>query len=74
MRLQIVMNKSGDSRHVFDANDPRSLADAGKRFSELTANGYRAVAFTGDEQHGRLIKEFDPSVKKTMFIPSLVGG
>lgn len=74
MRLQIVMDGSGDTRHQFDANDPVSLADAADRFRELTQRGYRAVAFKGSDASGELIKSFDPTIEKTMFIPRLVGG
>ena len=36
MATQIVMNHSGDTRHVFDANDEKALLDAERRFK--TAN------------------------------------
>ena len=36
MAIQIVMDRTGDTRHGFDANDLRALAKAEKRFKELT--------------------------------------
>src|SRR5262245_46180133 len=36
MATQIVMDHSGDTRHHFDANDSKALADAERRFKALT--------------------------------------
>jgi hypothetical protein len=36
MSTQIVMDHTGDRRHQFDPQNARELADAEKRFKELT--------------------------------------
>ncbi len=75
MSFQIVMDNNGDTRHEFDADDPVALAEAARRFRELTENGYRAVAFNGPSgAPGELTTTFDPKTRKTIFIPQLVGG
>ena len=74
MGVQIVMDGSGDTRHQFDANDADALERAEERFQELTGKGFRAVALGKDGQRGELIREFDPSVERTLFIPQLQGG
>jgi len=74
MGIQIVMDRSGDTRHEFDTADSRSVALAEKRFRELTGKGFRAVALAKDGGPGRLIGKFDPQVEQTLFIPQLQGG
>ena len=44
MSTQIVMDRSGDTRHAFDSNDHAELALAEKRFLELTGAGFTAAA------------------------------
>ena len=74
MSMQIVMDRSGDTRHEFDAKDPSALVVAEQRFRELTGKGFRAVALTGECQPGSLINVFDPTVDRILFIPRLQGG
>ena len=74
MHLQIVMDRSGDTRHVFDPADQEAVKDAEQRFHELTGKGFRAVALGKDGAPGTLLQRFDARAEKTMFIPQLQGG
>jgi len=74
MGVQIVMDRSGDTRHEFDTADARSVALAEKRFRELTGKGFRAVALAKDGGSGKLLGRFDPQEEQTLFIPQLQGG
>ncbi len=74
MGVQIVMDRSGDTRHEFDAADLASIALAEERFKALTGSGFRAVALGKDGSTGELIGKFDPAVEETLFIPQLKGG
>ena len=74
MSVQIVMDRSGDTRHEFDSASAASLLEAENRFRELTAKGYRAIAFDEPAGIGKPIGSFDSSAKRTVFIPRLVGG
>ena len=40
MAIQIVMDRSGDSRHVFNPDDAQDLVKAEQRFYELTKVGF----------------------------------
>jgi hypothetical protein len=71
MPTQIVMDRSGDTRHEFDAAD---LARAEEHFRELTQRGYIAVALGKDGAENRRLRTFDPEVERTLFIPQLEGG
>ena len=74
MALQIVMDRTGDTRHEFDASDVKGVALAEERFRQLTGKGFRAVALGRDGTPGRLLGKFDPNIEETLFIPQLQGG
>ena len=74
MGVQIVMDRSGDTRHEFDVSDLTSIAKAEERFRKLTGGGFRAVALGMNGGSGELIDQFDPKVEQTLFIPQLKGG
>lgn len=74
MAVQIVMDRNGDTRHQFDAADPAGLAKAEERFRDLTGKGFRAVALGKDGEPGQVLKSFDQTVEKTLFVPQLKGG
>ena len=73
-RVQIVMDRFGDTRHEFDAADAKAVALAEERFRELTSSGFRAAALGDNGDPGKLIRSFDPNVEQTLFIPRLQGG
>ena len=73
MPIQIVMDRSGDSRHRFDPNDAQELVKAEQRFYELTGAGFTAAVRTGPGQVSQ-IRSFDPNAEETVFFPRLVGG
>jgi len=73
MAIQIVMDRTGDSRHRFDPSDGQELAKAEQRFRDLTGAGFTAAVRTGAGQVSR-IRSFDPNAEETVFFPRLVGG
>jgi hypothetical protein len=73
MAIQIVMDRTGDSRHSFDPNNAQELAKAEQRFYELTKVGFSAATRTGTGQVSQ-IRSFDPNAEETVFFPRLVGG
>jgi hypothetical protein len=73
MPIQIVMDRTGDTRHAFDAGDRAAIDEARARFSELTEAGYIAAVRTGLGEQ-RIVRAFDPDAQETLFIPRLVGG
>ena len=50
MAIQIVMDRTGDSRHYFDHPDAQEVAKAERRFCELTNAGFTAATRTGPGQ------------------------
>jgi hypothetical protein len=73
MAKHLVMDTSGHSTIEFDAKNTVSLAEAEKRFKELTGAGFTAAVREG-EGKSRLIRSFDPTVEETLFFPRIGGG
>jgi hypothetical protein len=73
MPRQIVMDHSGDTRHTFDAADSAAIAEAGKRFMELTGAGFIAAERTANGE-ASVTRNFNPTAEETLFFPRLVGG
>lgn len=73
MATQIVMDRSGDTRHEFDPADRAAIAEAEKRFRQLTGAGFTAATRTEGGQ-SQLARAFDPNARETLFFPRLQGG
>ena len=73
MATQIVMDHTGDTRHEFDPTDRQALAEAERRFKQLTGAGFTAAKRLG-EGKSELLRSFDPAAEETVFIPRLRGG
>jgi hypothetical protein len=73
MATQIVMDRTGDTRHNFDANDLQALTKAEERFKELTKVGFTA-ATRSENGDVSIVRSFDPTAEETVFYPRLVGG
>ena len=73
MATQIVMDHTGDTRHQFDPADAAAVAEAERRFKELTGAGFTAAMRLGDGK-SKVVKSFDPTAEETLFIPRLQGG
>jgi hypothetical protein len=73
MARQIVMDATGDTRHEFDPTDTAVMAEAERRFSELTGAGFTAAVRRG-EGRSELVRSFDPAADETVFFPRLKGG
>jgi hypothetical protein len=73
MATQIVMDRTGDTRHYFNANDHKALAKAEERFNDLTKVGFTAAARAANGEVS-VVRSFDPAAEETMFFPRLVGG
>ena len=70
MATQIVMDRTGDTRHNFDA---KNADKAEERFTELTGAGFTAAVRTASGE-AVVKRTFDPNAEETLFFPRLVGG
>lgn len=74
MPVQIIPDRSGDTRHQFDAAVPAEVTEAEKRFNEMIGKGRAAIALGENGAPGKIIRKFDPTVERTLFQPPLQGG
>jgi len=72
--LMMIMDRTGDTRVTFDTSTAEGVDAAEKRFKELTGSGFRAAKMTNDGTPGTLLKKFDATAEKVLFIPALQGG
>ena len=73
MATQIVMNRTGDTQHNFEAENADALLKAEERFRALTGAGFTAAVRTWSGQP--VVKRtFDPNAEETLFFPRFVGG
>jgi hypothetical protein len=73
MATQIVMDRTGDTRHMFHPADARAVAVAERRFKKLTGAGFTAAVRRGDGK-SEVLRTFDATAEETLFIPRLKGG
>jgi hypothetical protein len=71
MATQIVMDRTGDTRHYFDADDTEAVFKAEERFNVLTSVGFTAAVRDAEVT---VTRSFDPTAEETLFFPRLVGG
>src|SRR5258708_17684931 len=70
MATQIMMDRTGDTRHNFDAKNADALLKAEERFRELTGAGFTAAVRTvSGEAVGK--GTFDPNARETPCFPRL---
>src|SRR5258706_14651497 len=73
MATQIVMDRTGDTRHNFDPKNADAVLKAEERFRELTGAGFTAAVRTASGE--AVVKSrFDPNAEKTPFFPRLARG
>jgi hypothetical protein len=73
MASQIVMDRTGDTRHLFNNQDRAEVVKAEQRFRQLTGAGFTAAVRSGPGEQ-QIIRSFDPTAEETLFYPRLVGG
>ena len=74
MPVHQIMDSSGHSEKAWEKSDVVSVAEAEKRFAELTGKGFIAFEPGPNGEPGRQMKSFDAAVEKTVFVPALQGG
>src|SRR5258706_14984691 len=73
MATQIVMDRTGDTRHNFDAKNADALLRAEVRFRELTGAGFTAAVRTASGE-AVVNRTLEPCAGMTLFFPQLACG
>lgn len=69
-----VMDPSGHSNSIWDADVPAEVEAARATFNALIAKGYRAFHVKKDGTEGERMDTFDPRAGKMIMVPQLRGG
>lgn len=74
MGEMFALDRTGDTRQIWDADKPDEVAAALAAFNSLTAKGYRAFRVKKDGTEGAAMTSFDPEAEKMILVPALQGG
>lgn len=72
--VMAVMGTNGDTKTVWNKDNPDEVAAAKAQFDSLKAKGYLAFKVKDDGDKGEMISEFDPSAQKVILAPRVQGG
>jgi hypothetical protein len=68
-----IMDRTGDKEVTWDPTNPQQTADAKKLFDLARARGFLTY-LVGDGGGGSVLREFDPTAKRIVATPKIVGG
>lgn len=69
-----VLDKTGDTKVIWDAKNEAEVAAAKATFDALKAKGYLAYSVSKDGSKGEVIREFDPKAEKIILSAPMQGG
>lgn len=70
-----TMDGTGDTKRIWDKNNPDEVEDARASFDRLRAKGYLAFHVTGkDGERGEQMTKFDPNAERMILVPAFKGG
>jgi len=69
-----TMDRSGDTKYEFDPNNAKELEAAKETFNMMKKKGFTAFRLRKWKDRGELLKEFDPKVRRMLFVPMMSGG
>lgn len=72
--VMACLDKTGDTRVIWDPENEGEVASARRTFDELKAKGYSAFSVKKNGDKDKLIHRFDPAAEKIILAPALVGG
>lgn len=73
--LMSTLDKTGDTRVMWDSRNPAEVKAAKAQFDTLKKEGYIAYKAVGKEgTQGEVIREFDPKAERIILVKQLVGG
>lgn len=70
-----TLDRDGDTRVMWDSDNPDEVENARRTFRDLKGKGYLAYRATGEKgTQGEQIREFDPGAERIIFTRPLRGG
>lgn len=69
------LNRKGDTKTLWDKDNPDEVAIAKRTFEDFKRKGYLAYTVVGKKgDKGEIIREFDPELERIIFVRANVGG
>jgi hypothetical protein len=69
-----VMNTTGDTKTIWDKNNPDEVAAARATFDALKKKKYLAFSVASGGKKGELMTTFDPNAEQIIMSPPVAGG
>lgn len=69
-----IIDRSGDTKIIWDADKKDEVEAAKNTFAELTDKGYIAYEVKKDGEPGEIVKRFDKKAEKLILAPPMQGG
>jgi hypothetical protein len=69
-----VMDISGDTKTIWDTNNPDEVEAARDTFNRLKKKSYLAYRVADGGGKGEIMREFDPTAGKIIMSPMMAGG
>lgn len=69
-----VIDHTGDSKLVWDADKDAEVQAAREMYDGLKKKGYAAFGVKKDGEKGKILTEFDPEAEKIIMVPPARGG
>ena len=69
-----IMDRTGDTKSMWDKNNPDEVEAARTTFDKLKKKGYLAFRVADGGKKGEVIREFDPSAESIILSPPVAGG
>ncbi|MHA1621623.1 MAG: hypothetical protein ACTSVO_05715 [Candidatus Heimdallarchaeaceae archaeon] len=69
-----IIDKTGDTKVMWDKNNDDEVEAAEDQFDNLIDKGFTAYKVKKDGEKGGKIKKFDAKAGKIIMVPKIVGG
>lgn len=69
-----VLDATGDTKLIWNPDNPDEVENARRTFKDLRAKGYLAYSVKKSGDKGEVITEFDASLEKIILAPGVRGG
>ncbi len=73
-RKMEVLDPSGHAKHIWDSESKVEVEAIRNLYDSLTAKGYKAWHVNAEGEQSGPMKKFDPSARKMIMTPPIVGG
>lgn len=74
MGTMAVLDRSGDTKVIWDRNNQAEVDAAAAQFKTLRSKGFIAYKVDAGGNKGEIIREFDPNAETLILAPGMAGG